>query len=296
MDQDKPKWRPGKPYKPGGFRPKGKKPGFQSKFEAKKRRKVPPQVLEIARQHNLPMTMAFKVSRQLISLEDAIKQNQEKEARKNEAKAICEKYPKIDFALACLLLKDKITPEDFLKRRQEKQALQREKELEKRKMMQEDSEQVKAFEALTGYSENKTPLQLQKYGGKFEDGILEDFTPYEFYFATNKCLLKIHRLKLKYFYEQSAAAAIKKSVFIDKGIKEKKQKPSYGPEGRYKFPEGLLKEGNEIILALHEGEMIRGKVVWSTSYDILLDVNKQKIWVFRHAVIDCTLTRRPATK
>jgi sRNA-binding regulator protein Hfq len=81
-------------------------------------------------------------------------------------------------------------------------------------------------------------------------------------------------------------------IIIDKNTYEKKLRPSYGKKGRYQFPEGVLQEGNEIMLALHEGEIIRGKIVWYTNYDIFLQMGKKHLWIFRHSVIDSAMTSK----
>lgn len=293
--KDKPhrqgKFARGKPGKPGGkFKPR------RGVAPYKKRKKAPPQVLEIVNEHHISVAMAFKVHTGIFTLEQAKMLYKEKEERREAAKKICEKYKSIDFALACLLVKQNISPEQFLERKKQRQNLEKEKELQKQNRMKEDNTQEKAYQALLRYCENKTVLQLQRYGGKTQDGVIENFTPYEFYFATQKGVRKIHRLKIKYFCEEKVAAPVKKMVFIDNGIQQKKLRPSYGPEGRYKFPEGILQDGNEILLALHEGEMIRGKIIWFTPYDMLLQVGKYEVWVFRHAVVDCTLAKRAQRK
>lgn len=167
---------------------------------------------------------------------------------------------------------------------------------EKKQKMQKDSQQLPAYQTLEKYCREKTSLELAQYGGTFLKGIIREFTPYEFYFCTDNGESEIHRLQIKYFYLQEQSALVQQWVMLDKSIQGKKGCPSSKPADRYKFPEGILQNDAEIMLALHEGEMIRGTVVWFTAYDIMLKANNCNIWVFRHAILDCALLQRPVTK
>jgi len=162
--------------------------------------------------------------------------------------------------------------------------------------MQKDARQLPAYQTLEKYCREKTPLELALYGGTCLKGILREFTPYEFYFLTDNRELEIHRLQIKYFYLQGHSALVQQWVMIDKSIRRKKGYSSGKPADRYQFPEGLLQNDAEIMLALHEGEMIRGTVVWFTAYDIMLKTNKCSIWVFRHAIAECALLKSPANE
>lgn len=267
-------------------------------FNRRPRRKppIPPAVKSVAEQNQLPVGTAFKIVRGEITLEQALADKQIKEERKQKAKQLCEHFPDINFALACLLVKDNITPEQYFAKKLEHYSKQQAKDQLKKQRMQGDNKQTPAFTTLAQYCTDKVAIELALYNQKFCEGLIKDFTPYEFVFAMGENTDKIHRLSMKYFCLQQDAAAIKKLIMIDKAILKKNLRPSHKAEGRYQFAEGVLQEKNEIILALHEGEIIRGAVLWSTPFDIMLRVGKYPIWVFRHAVIDCTQSKRPAVK
>ena len=95
-----------KSSKPKGrfSKPKGKR--FNSKNNNnKKKTRIPVEVKEIATKHGLGIYTALSVHREKISLEDAIAQKKEKEARKEKAQKICDAHPDITLALACSLVK-----------------------------------------------------------------------------------------------------------------------------------------------------------------------------------------------
>lgn len=163
----------------------------------------------------------------------------------------------------------------------------------KKEKMQKDSLQLPAYQTLEKYCREKNILELALYGGAFQKGSIREFTPYEFYFSTDKGEQEIHRLKIKYFYLQKHSAQVQKWVMTDKSIQRKKIIPSLKPVDRYQFPEGILENNAEIMLALHEGEMIRGTVDWFTAYDIMLRADRFSIWVLRHAILDCALLKKP---
>lgn len=168
--------------------------------------------------------------------------------------------------------------------------------IKKKQKMQKDSQQLPAYQTLEKYCREKTPLELALYGGTCLKGILKEFTPYEFYFHAEKKELEIHRLQIKYFYLKGHSALVQKWVMIDTSIQRKKADPSCKTLERYQFPEGMLQNDAEIMLALHEGEMIRGTVLWFTAYDIMLKANKCSIWIFRHAIADCVLLKSPVNE
>ena len=199
-------------------------------------------------------------------------------------------------ALACMLVKQNMTPEEYFQKKESRLKERKNKDVRQKETMMSDQNQQAAFDALAEYCKNGTPLELAKYGGATQKGILQDFTPYEFFFCSQNKVGRVHRLELKYFFLEQSGEAIKKWIMTDKNIQQKKLKPSYKPVGRYQFPEGVLQNEAEIMVALHEGEMIRGKIVWCTPYDILLLANKHHIWVFRHAVVECALIRKPPKK
>lgn len=292
-------FRPGpRPFKPGGKpggKPFFKKPGGAPRGS---KRKIPPAVKELSQQHGLLLAAAFKVSRGLMTLEQALQEKAVSEERKQKASAICQQHPKINFALACLLIKENKTPEDYFAQKKERALLRVEKEKQKKERMRQDDNQSPAFSMLETYRCDKVSLELAMYDGKTLVGVIEDFTPYEFYFQPKgeQKKMSIHRLEIKYLCTEQEAPLVKKMMMVDKTIQAKKMHPTLGREGRYKFPEGLLKSGNEIILALHEGEIMRGPIVWCTPYDIMLQVGKQRVWIFCHAVTECALARKAINK
>lgn len=239
---------------------------------------------------------AFKVYQGKWTIEQAIDEDIARDERKQKAMEICKKHKDINLALACLLLKEEMTPDEFYKKQKEREQKKIEKELQKKQRMQEDAKQENAFEKLTKYCDEKTPLVLAKYGGEFQKGYIKDFTPYEFTFVIENKTKLIHRLSIKYLFEEQYFASLKKWIMTDKSIQKKKLKPSYKPDGRYVIPDSVLQEGAEIMLVLHEGEMVRGKILWYTPYDLYLAAMKNEIFLMRHSVIECALLRRPPKK
>lgn len=278
------------------FRPQKGKPAQRFTKKNKRRAKVPSQVRELANEHGLSIAVAFKVFQNTIPLEEALAEKQSKEVRKQQAQQMCEQYKEINFALACLLLKENITPEEHFARQKERQNKQKEIDREKQQRMLQDENQKPAFAKLQEYCEQKTPLCLAKYGAKSLEGIISDFTPYEFDFLADDKIFRIHRLEIKYFCKQSNFKLLQKMIPVDKSIRKKKLRPSHKPDGRYQFPPGVLEKDKDVILALHEGEIVRGTIVWFTNYDIMLKVGKTEVWVFRHAVTDCGQARRAPRK
>jgi sRNA-binding regulator protein Hfq len=300
------KFTPGqKPFRPGSrpFKP-GQKPGGKPFFKGKPgmkhhpKRNLPAAVKELLEQYGLAVTAAFKVSRGAMTLEQALAEKKIKDERAQKAQTICQQYPRINFALACLLLKENKTPEDYFAHKKVHAQQRIEKEKQKKETMSHDEGQSPAFTALEAYRQDKVVLDLAMYDGKTRQGILLDFTPYEFYFLPKgeERSIRIHRLELKYFCSEQESPSLKKMMMIDKAIQGKKLLPTFGREGRYKFAENMLKAGNEIMVALHEGEIMRGLILWSTPYDILLQVGKQRVWIFCHAVTDCALARKATVK
>ncbi|MEX2665948.1 hypothetical protein [Candidatus Uabimicrobium amorphum] len=269
---------------------KGKKRFDNNK---KKKTRIPTEVKEIATKHGLGIYTALSVHREKISLEDAIAQKKEKEARKEEAQKICEAYPDITLALACSLVKENISIEKYKEQKRVLEQKRLDKEMQKKKKMQSDDAQKAAFEQLTKYTEKDTILVIEKYKNKYQTVRIKDFTPYEFFAADRKDNIeKIHRLEIKYMYERAVQKTLKKFVMVDKDIQRKRLKPTHGREGRFKFPEEMLQKGNEVILSLHEGEILRGTILWATPYDIMLNLANNRVWVFQHAVTDCMLMRK----
>ena len=287
-----------KPFKkPYGKKPfqKGKRPKFPPKKKPK--RSVPAPVKELAQLHNITVSTAFKIYRNELTPEQAIDEDIAKEERKREAEEMCAKHPNLNLALACLLVKQKITPEEFYAQKEERKQRLLQKDTRQKQKMQEDESQRPAYDMLEFYCQQQTPLVLVNYGLRSWHGTLKDFTPYEFLFVKEDVPQKLHRLETKYFYAEEDAAIVEKWIVMDKSIQKKKMRAAYKPDKRYKFPEGILQEGAEIMLALHEGEMIRGRIIWFTPYDILLEISKNaKIWIFRHAAWECALLRRPVKK
>lgn len=285
-----------KSSKPKGrfSKPKGKK-HFNKKnnHHNKKKTRIPVEVKEIATKHGLGIYTALSVHREKISLEDAIAQKKEKEARKEKAQKICEAHPDITLALACSLVKENISIDEYKEQKRVLEQKRLEKEMQKKKKMQSDDAQKEAFEQLTKYMKKDTILVVEKYKGKYQTVRIKDFTPYEFFAADRKDNIeKLHRLEIKYMYERSVQKTLKKFIMVDKDIQKKRLKPTHGREGRFKFSDEMLQKGNEVILALHEGEILRGTILWATPYDIMLNLANNRVWVFQHAVTDCMLMRK----
>ncbi len=254
---------------------------------------VPPKVKELMKKHNLSARAAFRVYKGVWTVEQAIQDDVNRENRKKQAEEICKKYPDMNMSLACCLLKDGITPEQFFAQKQERRKKRIEKQLSQKKRLCVDPSQRSSYESLTKFCDQKIALELARYGERFQEGYIKDFGPYEMLFVSEGVEFDIHRLKIKYMYEKRFSELVKKWVVLDKSIQKKKLRPAYRPINRYQFPEGVLQVGAEIMLALHEGEMIRGKILWFTPYDIMLQSNKAEIWVFRHSIVECALIRKP---
>ncbi|WP_372371297.1 hypothetical protein [Candidatus Uabimicrobium sp. HlEnr_7] len=284
-----------KSYK--GARPKNKfsKYGKPQRRLTNKRRKtkIPDEVKEISTTHNLGIYTALSIYRNKISLEDAIAQKKEKDIRKEKAQKMCDAHPEITLALACSLIKDNISIEEH---RQQKLTLEKkrlDKEMQKKLKMQNDNLQKDAFSQLSKYMEKDSIVVIEKYKNKYQTVRIKNFTPYEFFAADRKDNIeKIHRLEIKYMYERSIQKTLKKFIMVDKDVQRKRLKPTHSRDGRFSFSKEMLQQGNEVILSLHEGEMLRGTILWSTPYDIMLNLANNRVWVFQHAVANCSLMRK----
>ncbi len=262
----------------------------------KKRLRIPQEVRDISREHNLPIFTSLLVYKEKVTLEEVLQQKKEKEERKQEARKICAKHRSINLALACLLVKENMTAEDFFAKRKAREEKKREKEQKQKLSMKEDNSQEKAFQTLTEHIKREREIVLMRYEKGAISGALKDFTPYDFLFSTQSSLKKIHRLEIKYMYEKSEEKGLDKMIMYDKGVQKQKLRPSHGPDGRYHFSQSVLQNGTEVMIILHQGEILRGIIEWFTPYDILLKVGSKKVWVFRHAVVNCSALRRPPKK
>lgn len=283
----------GSQRKPVGGPSKFKKPVGKHGPKGSSGANMPAQVKELMKQHNLSARAAFRVSKNVWTIEQALADDAIRTERRRKAEEMCKQYPGINISLACYLLKSNITPEQFLEQRKNRIQKHFDRKIQQKHKMGEDESQKIAFETLAKFAEQKTELELARYGQQIQSGTLKEFTPYEFIFVTDGQDTEIHRLKLKYCYEKRYSEIIKKWVMVDKSILKRKLRPAYRPINRYVFPEGILQKNAEIMLALHEGEMIRGKVIWFTPYDILLQANKAEIWIFRHSIVECALIKKP---
>ena len=276
-------------------RPTGKKKFPNKRFKKNNRKShISPKVKFLAREHGLGMYDALAVHKKKITLEQALINKQEKEERKKVAMEICSKHPNIELPLACHLVKENLSVEEYFERKKQIEIKKVQKEQQKKEKMQKDMSQEKAFAKLSQYVEKKTSLVIEKYKNKEKTVQIRDFTPYEFSIKHpyKEVYDKIHRLEIKYMYSKNIQKTVKKFIMFDKSLQKKRLKPTHGKEGRFRFSENDLNEGNEVMLALHEGEMLRGKIIWSTPYDIMLNLANNKIWVFRHAVNDCMVLKR----
>ena len=154
-----------------------------------------------------------------------------------------------------------LTPEEFIARKKMKPVEKADKKrMRQKEKMQKDRQQAPAYEEFARYCREKTQLVLGLYDGKIYTGAMEDFTPYEFIFHEGKTEKMIHRLKIKYLMEKKHQRGIEKAVLVDQQTRNKKLQPSENPKKRFQFPDDALAVGREIILGLHEGEMVRGVV------------------------------------
>ncbi|HON44439.1 MAG TPA: hypothetical protein P5543_00130 [Planctomycetota bacterium] len=250
-------------------------------------------VQELAKQHNIHCLIAAKLYKNEITLEQALQAEQERLNLFAKVQKLIAQYPEINVSLGYHIVRQFSTMEEYWAHKKEVEKRKEEKDLLKKIKMQKDAMQNKAFLWLEECIKSKEQIQLALYGKKeFLYGVLQDFTPYVFKLVVPKGIQKIHRLSMKYFYFKKDEEFIKKWILIDKTIKAKKLHAERDKNKRFQFPENILVEGNEIMLGLHGGEMIRGKVLWFTPYDILLQTSKTIIWIFRHAIIECAIIRK----
>ncbi len=286
---------PKKGFPKKGFPKKGGPKKFQKKgFKKGPKKPIPEEVKVLMENYKLNFTIAMKVHTAKITVEEAVNEQKLKDELKVKAQALCDQYKEINFAAACKILKDNSSPEEYLARKQRKKDRLLALELQKKVRMQQDENQTPAYQALEDFIKDQTLLELAQYKGASIKGRIKDFTPYTFNFISQDQESVIHRLSLKYLYKEEHSAMIQKWIIVDKNIQKKQLRPKYKPVDRFQFPEGVLQKGAEIMLALHEGEMIRGTIEWFTPYDIMLKASgKFPLWVFRHAVIECALLKRP---
>ena len=261
----------------------------------KKKKGIPAEVKRIMNDHNLTIQTSFLVYKGKLDIDQAIQKEIDKQERKEKAEELCKKYKDLKFSEACSIVKDNITPEEYVAKKKDQEKRQRKKELNKKVKFRKDPLQISAYKQLETYRQKKVPIILGRPQLTFQKGILKNFTPYIFYFLNknNKKEYKIHRLKIKYFYLEKDHEFFQKWIMKDSITQKKKLTVRSKLVEDYKVSDKILINGAEVMLALYEGEIIRGIVVWSTPYDIMLKSKDAYIWIFQHSIIDSALLRKP---
>jgi len=100
---------------------------------------------------------------------------------------------------------------------------------------------------------------------------------------------EIHKLQIKFVYVPTDWKRAKKAIKTDKALSKAPRDPVPRPQDRYGCSDKrvftFIDRGDEIAITTLEGEVIRGKPVWFSRYEIAVEVRGDAtIYVFRHAL------------
>ncbi|MCA9297923.1 MAG: hypothetical protein H6737_12850 [Alphaproteobacteria bacterium] len=135
-------------------------------------------------------------------------------------------------------------------------------------------------------------LTLGLHGRRLVTGTVVDTSPYSVTIKPDDGEPEeIHKLQIKLAYSPDDWKRAKKAIRTDKNLAKSPREPIPRPQDRYGCSDKRLfsyvDRGEEIVVTLLEGEVVRGKVLWFSRYEIALQVRGETdIVVLRHALHD----------